>query len=156
MPKSPNHKPKLSDTQLVILSAAAGRVDRSALPLPKTLKARGAALQKSLGSLLNHGLLEETPARHDEPHWRTDEDGRPVTLRITESGLAALDSGPEAEAAAPAAVGANPKRTRGTAKSKMAGRKRKSKTGGNERSETMRAGSKGATILELLRRPRGA
>ena len=35
--------PKLSDTQTVLLSAAAARLDRSILPAPEALKAKGAA-----------------------------------------------------------------------------------------------------------------
>lgn len=35
---------KLTDTQMVILGAAAGRKDRCLLPLPKSLKAKGTAL----------------------------------------------------------------------------------------------------------------
>ena len=36
--------PKLSDTQLVILSTAAQRSDLSVLPLPETLKIKGGAV----------------------------------------------------------------------------------------------------------------
>jgi hypothetical protein len=37
---------RLSDTQLVILTAAAQRADLSVLPLPETLKLKGGALTK--------------------------------------------------------------------------------------------------------------
>ena len=42
---------KLSDTQAVILSAASQRDDVSVLPLPDTLKIKGGAVDKVLGSL---------------------------------------------------------------------------------------------------------
>ena len=42
---------KLSDTQLVILSAAAQRADGAVLPLPEALKIKGGAVDKVLGSL---------------------------------------------------------------------------------------------------------
>jgi hypothetical protein len=42
---------KLSDTQLVILGAAAQRADLSVPPLPETLKLNGGALNKVLDSL---------------------------------------------------------------------------------------------------------
>ncbi len=42
---------RLSDTQLVILSAASQRDDLSVLPLPDTLKLKGGALNKVMGSL---------------------------------------------------------------------------------------------------------
>ena len=49
---------KLSDTQLVILSAAAQREDRNVLPLPGSL--RGGAATKVVGALLKRGLIAET------------------------------------------------------------------------------------------------
>ena len=42
---------KLSDTQSVILSAASQRDDGAVLPLPETLKIKGGAVSKVLGSL---------------------------------------------------------------------------------------------------------
>ena len=58
---------KLSDTQLVILTAAAQRSNLLALPLPQNLK--GGAAQKVVASLLKQGLLEEIDAdtRSGEP-----------------------------------------------------------------------------------------
>ncbi|WP_348524964.1 hypothetical protein [Pararhodobacter sp. SW119] len=49
---------KLSDTQLVILGAAAQRDDRNVLPLPGSL--RGGAAAKVVGALLSRGLIAET------------------------------------------------------------------------------------------------
>ena len=46
---------KLSDTQLVILTAAAQRSNLLAVPLPQNLK--GGAAQKVVASLLKQGLL---------------------------------------------------------------------------------------------------
>jgi hypothetical protein len=48
---------KLSDTQLVILGAAAQRADLSVLPLPDSLKLKGGALAKVIDSLRNRGLI---------------------------------------------------------------------------------------------------
>ncbi|PRX27776.1 Protein of unknown function [Meinhardsimonia xiamenensis] len=103
-----------SDTQLIILSAAAQREDRNVLPLPGSL--RGGAAHKVIGALLRRGLVEETPtdrfAKADPALnriWRNDEDGRAILLRITGAGLAAIgieqgasEDGPEAAEAAPA------------------------------------------------------
>jgi hypothetical protein len=78
---------KLSDTQLVILSAAAQRDDLSVLPLPETLKLKGGAVQKVLGSLKGKGLIEHQGApRGDDP----------PPLRITRAGLEAIGIEPEA------------------------------------------------------------
>jgi hypothetical protein len=47
---------KLSDTQAIILSAAAQREDRIALPLPDSL--RDGAAAKVVGAMLSKGFLE--------------------------------------------------------------------------------------------------
>ena len=80
----------ISDTQAIILSAAAQRADRIALPLPDTLK--GGARQKVVGAMLKKGLLEEVDAdlRKGEPAWRETGDGHGVTLVATDAGLAAI------------------------------------------------------------------
>jgi hypothetical protein len=87
---------KLSDTQTIVLSAAAQRANMLALPLPKNLK--GGAAQKVISSLLEQGLLEEIDAdpRIGEHIWRETGDGHGVTLAITEHGLAAIGIEPEA------------------------------------------------------------
>ena len=71
---------KLSDAQRVILSSAAQRTDRLALPLPKSLK--GGAAQKVVNALVDKGLLKEVKANRklNDPVWRETEDGRAVTL----------------------------------------------------------------------------
>ena len=77
---------KLSDTQAVILSAAAQRDDGAVLPLPETLKLKGGAVDKVLGSLEAKGLIDHQGApRGDDP----------PPLRITRAGLQAI--GVEAE-----------------------------------------------------------
>lgn len=86
---------KLSDTQLVVLSAACHRPDRNVLPLPATLK--GGAQQKVVGSLLAKGLVQEGAACPEDAVWRTDEDGRKLALLATNAAFQAL--GIEVEAA---------------------------------------------------------
>ena len=56
---------KLSDTQLVILTAACQGPNRLALPLPDRLK--GGAAQKVVGSLIDRGLIEEIVANPGKP-----------------------------------------------------------------------------------------
>ena len=82
--------PKLTDTQLVILSTAAQRDDGAALPLPKSLKLQGGAVNHVLKSLLKKGLLAEQPAGHDAAAWRESKDGQRLTLVITDAGRAAI------------------------------------------------------------------
>ncbi|MER0237767.1 hypothetical protein [Fulvimarina sp. MAC8] len=79
---------KLSDTQALILSAAAQRPEHIALPLPESL--RGGAAAKVVGAMLAKGFLEEVDAdlRKGEPVWRETGDGHGVTLVATNAGLA--------------------------------------------------------------------
>ena len=76
---------RLSDTQLVILSAAAQRADLSVLPLPDSLKLKGGALNKVMDSLRNRGLIRVLGG-----------DGGPERVVITSEGMAAI--GVEADA----------------------------------------------------------
>jgi hypothetical protein len=62
---------KLTDTQLVILSAASQREDRC-LIAPKKLK--GGAAQKVAAKLLATGLVREIKAKPGMAVWRRDEE----------------------------------------------------------------------------------
>ena len=86
---------KLSDTQSVILSAASQRTDRLALPLPKSLK--GGAAHKVVNALIDRGFLKEVKANRklNDPVWRETDEGRVVTLVITDAGLSAIGIGSE-------------------------------------------------------------
>ena len=53
--------PKLSDTQAILLAAAAARPDLSVLPAPETLRLKGAALERTLKALRARGLITEAP-----------------------------------------------------------------------------------------------
>ena len=79
--------PKLTDTQLVMLSAAAQRAD-GVVELPENSK--GAAAQKAAARLLREGLVEEVLAGRDLPAWRRDESDQPVALLITALGKEAI------------------------------------------------------------------
>jgi len=77
---------KLTDTQLLLLSAASQRDDRALEPSPKLT---GGAAGKVVAKLLTEGLVEEVRARGSIPVWRRDDDG-PRALRITKKGLQAI------------------------------------------------------------------
>ena len=89
---------KLSNTQIKILTAAAQRQDRIALPLPNNI--RGGAAAKVVNTMLTKGLIEEVDAdtRNREPVWRATGDGHGVTLIATDNGLAAIGFDPTAAA----------------------------------------------------------
>jgi hypothetical protein len=156
---------KLSDTQAVILSAACQRDDGAVLPLPETLKIKGGAVDKVLGSLKAKGLIDHQGApRGDDP----------PPLRITRAGLEAIgvepddgETGPaEADTAATSAeatpAGDTPAPT-AAGDDEAAPGKRRAKTKAAKRGEaapgekpTPRAGTKQAQMIEMLKRPEGA
>ena len=85
MPKSTT--PKLNDTQLIILSSASQREDGLAV-LPESLKA--SAAKAAVTKLLGLGFLKEVRVKRDQPIWRNDEEDKPVGLKITKAGSAAI------------------------------------------------------------------
>ncbi len=144
---------RLTDSQLVILSAAAEREGGTVLPLPKSLKIKGGAVTKTLDRLRKKGLLEEKPATPDTEAWREAEDGLRMMLVITDAGLRAIDGGPDGEAdKKPAAKKRQPKKRRGRAASKPAAAKSK----GKQSPPAVRPGTKQALLIDLLKRKNGA
>lgn len=79
----------LTDTHLVILSAAAARAD---LLVPTTVKLRG-NLRTATRSLVGAGYVEVVPVTRDDPAHDTDADGHPTGLRVTPMGLGAIGLG---------------------------------------------------------------
>lgn len=161
---------RLTDTQLVILSAASQRDDRG-VELPANLK--GEAARKLVEKLIRTGLLEEVGATGSLPVWRRDDDSGPMALRITTSGLEAIEVGDETTAAAKE-TGVRPARARkvatpalkagapgkqssvaaqNSARKKQPPAKAKTKAGSPRES---RPGSKQARVLAMLGRPEGA
>ena len=139
---------KLSDTQAIILSAAAQREDRIALPLPESL--RGGAAAKVVGAMLAKGFLQEVDAdlRNGEPLWRETGDGHGTTLVATDAGLAAIGIETEDADTAPAgatdASGAAPAPDTAT------------ETDPAPKARTPREGTKQAALIAMLRAPEGA
>ena len=87
---------RLTDTQLVILSAASQREDRG-VELPANVQ--GKAAGKVVAKLIRAGLLEEVRASGSLPVWRRDDESGAIALRITSAGLAAIDTTDEVMAA---------------------------------------------------------
>jgi Protein of unknown function (DUF3489) len=135
---------KLTDGQLVMMSAASHRNDRC-LSAPATIK--GAALSKVSAKLVKLGLAREIDAKPGAPIWRRDDAGQGYALKLTAAGLKAIavdEGSPDAiepsEAPRPQAKnrlcpdeGVHPARV-----------------------ATPRDGSKLALAIELLRRADGA
>ena len=78
---------KLTDSQLIVLSAAATREDGSAVAPQKMNRA---AASKVGSSLVSRKLMREVRAKTGMPVWREDEKGRPLSLIITKTGRTAI------------------------------------------------------------------
>jgi hypothetical protein len=68
------------------LGRAADSENQMILPIPKSVRTRGMALERVLQSLLRQGFVEEVPVGLADEAWRSDDEGR-FGLRITEAGL---------------------------------------------------------------------
>jgi hypothetical protein len=132
---------KLTDTQLVLLSAASRRDDR-ALERPSNLS--GGAAGKVVARLLADGLIEEINSRGTLPVWRRDED-RPRSLRITRKGLQTIRVEDEAVGIATE-----------VAKKPPAPSTKSRKAAKPDKPARRRADSKQAKVIALLGRPQGA
>jgi hypothetical protein len=144
---------KLSDTQAVILSAAAQREDRNVLPLPGSL--RGGAASKVVGALLKRGLIAETTTDSQTKAdaalnriWRNDEDERAILLHITDAGLAAIGVEPGGGDSAP--TGADEAPSAETPQDTPAA------AGPASKARTPRTGTKQETLIAMLRAEGGA
>ena len=140
---------KLTDLQLVLLSAAAQRDDGALLPLPKRLKIEPGALTRVLKGLLKKGLVAEQPAPPDAPAWREADDRR-FMLVLSPEGLEAIGVVPETEAAGAGKSGKQVANASGKRKRKTSTRKPETPA------PTVRPGTKLALLIEMLERDGGA
>jgi hypothetical protein len=86
----------LSDSQLVVLTAACQRADRCVFPI--TPKLKGNVAGNVLKSLLKKDLIKEVRANRDDTVWRHDEQHGRMTLVATKAAFAALGIEPYDEA----------------------------------------------------------
>ncbi len=128
---------KLTETQSLILTAGARRLDNLALPLPKGLA--GAAAKMAVTKMIEPDLLQEVDAnlRRGEPLWRETGDGHGTTLVVTDAGLLATGIEPV------------------VAQTMTAIRKHATETPAPQ-PPTLRAGTKQAKLIALLEAPEGA
>jgi hypothetical protein len=144
---------KLTDTQLVLLSAASQREDGT-VEIGSRLK--GAAAGKMIGKLLRQHLIEEIPAQGGLPVWRRDEEKGARALRITADGRWAIgaDSGHTVDPTGVQLPGRGdselsraPRRAVVAGKQAAAARRKPVKSGGAE--------SKQAAVIAMLQSPKG-
>ena len=82
---------KLTDTQIVMLSAAAQRDDRCLIAHPSL---EGRAAQKVAAKLIGAGLAKEIKAKPGAPVWKQDEGaGQSYALKLTAAGVKAIPPG---------------------------------------------------------------
>jgi hypothetical protein len=156
---------KLTDTQLIVLSSAAKHDDGLATR-PANLNA--AAAMKVASSLIGKGLVREIRAKADAPVWHENDDGR-FALKITKAGREAIGVGDEeahdaAAESAPAQPrskksGSKPTGKKDPHKACATPRKRPEDTLASDVGSSptdVRAGSKQAKIVELMKRAKGA
>ena len=148
---------KLTDTQLVLLSAAAQRKDLC-LVAPPTLK--GATGQKVSRKLISSGFVKEVKAKAGDPIWRRDQElGASYALKLTAAGAKATvddtaepeDAGEESDALA--------KPGQAAILSKLDAkdaRPAEATEPGPSGPSAPRGGSKLARVIALLERDRGA
>ena len=155
---------KLSDTQAVILSAAAQRDDGAVLPLPETLKIKGGAVNKVIGQ-----------PQQPRPDRVLGGDGGPERVVITRRAWRPSASSrttrrrrpPTQPASAEPQCGRRPGACHGGGRCGHAGQEQGQGEGGPGKAAkpskaapaptpTPRAGTKQALMIELLRRPEGA
>jgi hypothetical protein len=92
-----NTMAKLTDTQLIVLSAAAARDDGVAVVAAKMNRATAS---KVGASLVTRKLMREVRSKPGMPVWRKGEDGRPISLMITRAGRDSIRVGEDAPAEA--------------------------------------------------------
>ena len=160
---------RLTDAQLIILSAASRRDDRG-VELPANIN--GEAARKAVDKLIRGSLLEEVHAAGSLPVWRRDDESRPMALRITSLDTIAVEdeavAAPKKTSTRPDPV---PDIAEGPAAKAVASRKqivvatqkgaRKQRYPGKAKSEGgsrlgSQPGSKQARVLAMLGRTGGA
>lgn len=143
---------QLSDSQLVVLTAACQRSDRCVFPVNPKLK--GNAAGNVLKSLLNKGLIKEVRAKRDDTVWRHDKSHGKMTLRATRAAFDALGIDPKEVAATEdeAEEASTTAETAGDAGENSS----KSKSRRRAAPKQTRADSKQAQLIEMLKSPEGA
>jgi len=145
---------ELTETQIVILSAAAQRDDRR-LVAPANLK--GGAAQKVAVKLIDASLAKEIKAKPGAPVWRRDgQTGQSYALKLTAAGVKAISD--DIRSASDNAMGGNRKRIQvGLANSEVINQvTAEVPTTDDMRPSAPRDGTKLARVLKLLQRDCGA
>jgi DNA-binding MarR family transcriptional regulator len=142
----------LTDTQLVILSAASQRNDGSVQPLPKSLKLQGGAVTATLRSLLARKLIAEQPTTRDAPVWRQVAGGDRLMLVVTDAGRDAI----RAESEEKSKPSEQPRSRKARSRNRRPQAKKAAPNSRTVSRTAARAGTKLGLLVDLLRRRQGA
>ena len=140
---------KLTDSQLAMLSASAGREDRCLVSSPNL---KGGAAQKVAAKLVARGLVKEIKAKAGMPVWRRDgADGQAYALKLTAAGMKMIAADDEGEVAAERGETPSPESLAAATSSSDAATQAP-----DVGKAAPREGSKLASVIALLRRSEGA
>jgi hypothetical protein len=146
---------KLTDTQLILLSAASQREN---LLLTPSDHLKGGAAKAVALALLAHSLVEEVRVGRDDPHWRMDDEDQPCGLRITAVGLEAIgvqgQDSVQATENAPLRADASPHGPQSAGESPHSTYEAGEPASGKP--SALREGTKRALVVQLLSREQGA
>src|ERR1700687_1597287 len=138
---------KLTDTQLIVLSAAAARDDGIAV---LSAKMNRAAASKVGASLVTRKLMREVRSKPGMPVWREGEDGRPISLMITRAGRDAIGVEEDGPAEAQRPSNAHPRETEAPADEKRSRDASGEKESIDDGAASPRAGTKQALVIAML------
>jgi hypothetical protein len=147
---------KLTDMQLMMLSAAAERNDRYLVAAPNL---KVAAAQKIASKLIDAGLVREINAKAGAPVWRRDDDaGLSYALRLTAEGANAIAIDESSELRHVDDLRENVAPGRSSSEEHSAPDPSSAGENGTApwRSSSPRGGTKLARVVELLQQDRGA
>lgn len=130
---------KLTDTQRVLIANAAKRPSLRLLPAPKSLNKNAGTISISIKSMLTAGLIETAPAEPGDIIWPDAEADDRLTLVVNVAGLAAIGIDQ------PTDLAREPPKKTATAKAPP-----------EPSSTSPRAGTKLATVIDMLNRKDGA
>lgn len=139
---------KLTDTQLIVLSAAAAREDGMAVVPQKMSKA---AASKVGSSLVARKLMRELKARPGMPVWRTDEDDCGIGLMVTRAGRDAIGVEEDADTGKGTVASANKRKNEAAPPTKVTAKEVTAAS-----SSPPREGSKQALVIGMLSKKSGA
>jgi DNA-binding MarR family transcriptional regulator len=136
-----NFMAKLTDTQLIVLSAAVAREDGVAV-VPAKMKR--ATASKVGASLVRRKLMRDSPSKRGMPVWREDEDRRRISLIITRAGRKAIEVAENARAH-PQSASNEP-----MSETDASSGKKRSQNRSGDGVTSPRVGTKQALVIEML------